>query len=96
LAQKAKKLAPKDGSITDTLGWTLYKTGNYDEAIKNFTEATYYLPGNPTIRYHLGLAYLKKEMNAKAEEQLKNSIRLGRKPPFPELDEAKKLLEGIK
>jgi tetratricopeptide (TPR) repeat protein len=52
LAQKAKKLAPKDGSVTDTLGWTLFRSGNYDEAIKNFTEATYYLPGNPSIRYH--------------------------------------------
>jgi putative PEP-CTERM system TPR-repeat lipoprotein len=95
LAKKAKELAPRNGSITDTLGWVLYKSGNYDEAIKAFIEATYYLPEEPTVRYHLGLAYLKKGMNARAAEQLKNAIRLGRVTPFPEIDDAQKLLESI-
>jgi hypothetical protein len=34
-------------------------------------------------------------MNAKAEEQLKNSIRLGRQPPFPEFEDARKILKGM-
>ncbi|HDH53598.1 MAG TPA: tetratricopeptide repeat protein, partial [Nitrospirae bacterium] len=95
LAQRAKKLAPENGSITDTLGWALFNKGDYDDALKQFIEATYYLPGEPAIRYHLGLAYLKEGMNDKAEEQLKNAVRLGRGSDFSELKDAEKALEGI-
>ncbi len=95
LARRAKKFAPQDGRITDTLGWILFKTGDYEDALKNFIEATYYLPGEPTIRYHLGLTYLKKGMNDRAEEQLKNAIRLGRKNSFPGFEDTQKLLKGI-
>jgi tetratricopeptide (TPR) repeat protein len=93
MAQKAKELAPKDGRITDTLGWAFYKMGNFDDALKKFIEATYYLPGEPTIRYHLALAYLKKGMDVKAEEQLKNAIRLGRQSHFPELKDVRKWMK---
>jgi len=96
MAHKAKRLAPKNGSVTDTLGWVLFKSGNYEEALRYLIESTYYLPGNPTIRYHLALAYLKKGMVEKAEKQLKNAIRLGNPSPFPELNDAKKILEGLK
>ena len=95
LAQRAKKLAPENGSITDTLGWALFNKGDYDDALKQFIEATYYLPGEPAIRYHLGLAYLKKGMNNKAMEQLKNAIRIGRQSAFPEMESAKKELKAI-
>ncbi len=95
MAQKAKELAPESGSVTDTLGWTLYKNADYSGALKQFIEATHYLPGEPTIRYHLGLAYIEKGMDVKAEEQLKNAVRLGRKTSFPELEETKKILEGM-
>jgi putative PEP-CTERM system TPR-repeat lipoprotein len=95
MAQKAKELAPGNGSVTDTLGWVLYKNADYSGALKQFIEATYYLPGEPAIRYHLGLAYIKKGMDVKAEEQLKNAVRLARKSSFPELEETKKLLEGF-
>ena len=95
MAKKAKDIAPKDGSITDTLGWVLYKSGNYDDALKYFIEATHYLPGEPTIRYHLGLAYLNKEMAQKAEEQFENAVRLGRINSFAEIADAKRILEGM-
>ncbi|MDH4028513.1 MAG: PEP-CTERM system TPR-repeat protein PrsT, partial [Nitrospirota bacterium] len=96
MAKKAKEIAPRDGSITDTLGWVLYNKGDYDEALKCFIEATHYMPGEPNIRYHLGLAYLKKGMDVKAEEQLKNAVRLGRLYDFPNNNDARDLLEGIK
>ena len=96
MANLAKKLSPKNGRITDTLGWALYKKGNYDEALKNFIEATYYIAGDPTIRYHLGLTYLKKGIIDKAEEQLKNAVHLGESSKFPELNDALKTLESLK
>jgi tetratricopeptide (TPR) repeat protein len=95
MAKRAKQIAPKDGSITDTLGWTLYKSGNYDEAIRYFKEAAQYLPEQPTIRYHLGLAYMKKGMDSVAEEQLRNALVLGRRHGFPESGHAERMLEGI-
>jgi putative PEP-CTERM system TPR-repeat lipoprotein len=96
MSQKAKKLMPGDGGTTDTLGWALYHAGKYDEALTYLIEATYYLPGEPAVRYHLALVYLKKGIQDKAEEQLKNSIRLGRISPFSELQEAQANLSGMK
>lgn len=96
MANRAKKLAPKNGKVADTLGWILYKKGNYDEALKNFIEATYSIPGDPTIRYHLGLTYLKKGITDKAEEQLKNAVHLGASSKFPDLNDAQKILESLK
>ena len=95
MSQKAKKLMPDDGGITDTLGWALYHVGKYDEALTYLIEATYYLPGDPAIRYHLGLTYLKKGMRDKAVEQIKNSIRLGRVSSFPEFREAQAIMSEI-
>jgi putative PEP-CTERM system TPR-repeat lipoprotein len=95
MAQKAKKLSPESGSITDTLGWVLYKKGSYDDAVKYFNEAIQYLPDNPSIQYHLGLAYLKKGMRVKAGEHLKNAVRLGSKGSFPAIDDARKILKEI-
>ncbi|MEK7822731.1 MAG: tetratricopeptide repeat protein, partial [Nitrospirota bacterium] len=96
MAYLAKKSAPNDGSVTDTLGWALFKKGDYDNALKYFIEATYYISGNPTLRYHLGLTYLKKGMTEKAEKQLKNAVRLGESSGFPELNDAKKALGELK
>ena len=96
LAERARKLAPENGNIIDTLGWVFFNKGDYDNALKYLIEATYYLPGEPAIRYHLGLTYLKKGMNGKAEEQLKNAIRLGRQSNFSEIKAAEQALEEIK
>jgi len=95
MSQKAKKLMPGDGGITDTLGWALYHVGKYDEALTYLIEATYYLPGDPAIRYHLGLTYLKKGLRDKAVEQIKNSIRLGRISSFPEFQQAQAIMSEL-
>ena len=96
MARRAREIAPRSGNVADTLGWALFKTGRYDDAVKNFREAADYLPAEPAVRYHLGLAYLKKGMHSKAAEELEKAISLGSRSNFPEIDEAKKLLEGIK
>jgi putative PEP-CTERM system TPR-repeat lipoprotein len=95
LAEKAYKLKPQSGSIMDTYGWTLYKNGSYDEAMRLFRESLELLPNNPSIHYHMALAYIKKGMNDKAEKELNEAIVLGRKAPFPEIDEAKKTLKEL-
>ena len=55
LAQKARTLQPNDGSISDTLGWILYKRGNYQQALTPLQESAAKLPENPEVQFHLGM-----------------------------------------
>jgi tetratricopeptide (TPR) repeat protein len=56
LAQKARTLAPGDGSIADTLGWILYKRGDYQQALTLLQESASKLPEEPEVQLHLGMA----------------------------------------
>ncbi len=56
LAQSARALRPEDPAIADTLGWILYKKGNYQEALPMLEDAASKLPDNPEIQFHLGMA----------------------------------------
>jgi Tfp pilus assembly protein PilF len=93
LAERAKKIAPKDGVITDTLGWIYCKKGDYDKAITILKEARSLSPGEPIIRYHLGLAYMKSGMRGEAKKEIEGA--LGMAKHFPYAEEAKKILKGL-
>ena len=56
LARKAHELQAADPSVTDTLGWVLYKKGDYQQALALFQESTGKLAQNPTSQFHLGMA----------------------------------------
>jgi Flp pilus assembly protein TadD len=56
LAQKARALQPGDGAIADTLGWILYKQGDYKQALALLQESAQNLPNNPEVQFHLGMA----------------------------------------
>ena len=55
LARKARALRP-DPNIADTLGWVLYKKGDYQEAQALFQESAGKLPQNSDVQFHLGMA----------------------------------------
>ena len=55
LARKARDLRP-DPSITDTLGWVLYKKGDYQEALGLLQESAGKLAQNADAQFHLGMA----------------------------------------
>jgi tetratricopeptide (TPR) repeat protein len=55
LAQKAHNLAPGDGAIADTLGWVLYKRGDYQQALTLLQESAIKLPENPEVQFHIGM-----------------------------------------
>ncbi|MCF8495409.1 MAG: tetratricopeptide repeat protein [Alphaproteobacteria bacterium] len=57
LIRKAAALEPSDGYITDSLGWVLYRRGEYVEAIPHLEQAVELLPYDPVINDHLGDAY---------------------------------------
>lgn len=54
LVRKASELAPDNASITDSLGWALYKRGRYDEAIEVLQRAAMADPTQAEIHEHLG------------------------------------------
>jgi len=54
LIRRASALAPDDASITDSLGWALYKLGKVDEAIVTLQKAAIGDPAQAEIQEHLG------------------------------------------
>jgi tetratricopeptide (TPR) repeat protein len=80
LAQKAKSLMPELPSITDTLGWVMYKRGNYEAAVPLFQECIKNTPDSAQFRYHLGMTLMASGQKAKGKEQLQTALRLNLNP----------------
>jgi tetratricopeptide (TPR) repeat protein len=57
MIRRSVEQRPDDGYIVDSLGWAFFRTGNYDEAVKNLERAVELKPEDPTINDHLGDAY---------------------------------------
>jgi Flp pilus assembly protein TadD len=57
-------------------------------------EAIEKVPGNPVIRYHLGMAYFKNGEKENAERELRKALELD--PKFPGSEEAKDTLSKLK
>jgi Flp pilus assembly protein TadD len=66
--KKALSIKPKDGYITDSLGWVYYKLGRINEAITELEKAVNLAPKDPLIIEHLGDAYSKLNILDKALE----------------------------
>ena len=94
LAQTAKARLPKSWEASDTLGWIYYKKGLVSRAVTALREASQQAPSNPTIHYHLGLAYLKDGHKSEAEAALQHALKLD--PKFQAADDAKRALATIK
>jgi Flp pilus assembly protein TadD len=54
MIRKASALRPDDASITDSLGWALFKRGRLNEAIETLTRAAAADPAQAEIHEHLG------------------------------------------
>jgi tetratricopeptide (TPR) repeat protein len=78
----------------DTLGWVYYKKGLYDSAIGEFKSSLSKTAGNPTVIYHLGLAYHQKGESDKARSELKRALELS--GSFDGAEHARALLAGMK
>jgi len=94
LARKAKAQLPDDPRVADTLALACIVKGLYASAITELTDAVEKMPDNPTIFYHLGLAYWKNDDKDQAVEALENALKI--KKAFPERQAAVELLERIK
>jgi tetratricopeptide (TPR) repeat protein len=93
LAQIAKETAPDDPSISDTLGWILYKRGVYQRALALLKDSAAKLPDSPEIHYHLGMTYHKLKDGKAARQSLERALALN--PQFPGADQARRTLAEI-
>ena len=57
LAQKAREAVPNEPHIADTLGWILFKKGDYGNALRLLQESAGKLPDLPEIQFHVGMAH---------------------------------------
>jgi tetratricopeptide (TPR) repeat protein len=81
MAQTARRGMPDSPNAADTLGWAYYQKGVYHSAIDLFQEAIrlnekHGGAEDPTVHYHLGLAYQKSNQPALARQQLERSLKL--------------------
>ena len=98
LAQTARRGLPDSPSAADTLGWVYYQKGNYKLAVDLFQEALKLAekisaPDDPTVHYHLGMAYAKSDQPALARQQLERVLKIN--PNYSDAAEIRKQLAQL-
>jgi len=83
-----------NGAIVDSLGWVLYRIGEYEQAVKELERAIQLEPGDPTINDHLGDAYWMVDRKIEAEFQWKRALNLKPEPDARAVIE-RKLKDGM-
>lgn len=83
-----------DGYIVDSMGWVLYRLGNYEEAVQHLERAVELRPLDPIISDHLGDAYWRVGRQHEARFQWRRALSLK-----PEKDEVQrieaKIMKGL-
>ena len=74
MIEKAVAQRPLDGFIADSLGWALYRLGDYPGAVTNLERAVALEPGDPIINDHLGDAYWLADRRDEARFQWTRSL----------------------
>ena len=82
MIERAVNLRPNDGYIIDSLGWVLYRLGDYHGATRELERAIVLLPGDPIINDHLGDAYWRVDRRQEARFQWRRALMFN---PEPEL-----------
>src|SRR5439155_7563837 len=93
LVRKARDLQPQDAAVADTLGWVLYKRGDYQQALPVLQESAEKAPDSPEIQFHLGMiAYMMGQTDL-AKVALRKSA--GAAKDFEGKDESKRRLVAL-
>ncbi len=94
LAQSAKSKLPNSASVSDTLGWIYYKKGLGGLAVASLEDAARQAPSDPSIRYRLGLAYLKTGDQKRARSSFEQALKMNSQ--FKEAADAKRALSTMR
>ncbi|MBU5638135.1 PEP-CTERM system TPR-repeat protein PrsT [Geomonas sp. Red69] len=89
----AFRLEPGNAGVMDTLGYALYRNGHSGDAVKVLERAANLMPRDPTVRYHLGLAYHQAGNRVKSQQALQESLSFGE---YPDRKAAQTLLAQLK
>jgi len=90
LAKKASETAPNEPHLTDTLGWILFKKGNYDKAIPLLQESANKVPDSAEIQFHVGMAHYMLGQEESSRIALQKAADAS--ADFPGKDEARRRL----
>ncbi len=95
MLKKAVQLAPGDAFIIDSLGWALYRQGNYEEAAPILQQAVEARPYDPQLIDHYGDVLWQLNDREQAMVQWNRAMSFG---PEPDLKKSldQKLREGLK
>ncbi|MSO64433.1 MAG: tetratricopeptide repeat protein [Alphaproteobacteria bacterium] len=74
MIEKAVDLRPRDGYIIDSLGWVLYRLGDYPEAVRQLERAVALRSDDPVINDHLGDAFWKVGRRSEARFQWERAL----------------------
>ena len=99
MAQTARRGMPESPAAADTLGYAYFQKGVYQSAIDMFQESLRLsekkgAADDPTVHYHLGLAYEKINQPAQARQQLERALKIS--PNFSDAGEARKKLSELR
>ena len=80
LLERAVKQRPNDGAIIDSLGWALFRLGDYAGAVRHLERAAELKPEDPTINEHLGDALWRVGRTDEARFQWQRALTLNPEP----------------
>jgi Tfp pilus assembly protein PilF len=92
-ARRAVGLAPRSGTVLDTLGWVEHVLGNHSSAARLFEQAIQLEPSHAEIRLHAATVYLADGKGDHAAAELKEALRLD--PALEARDEVHQLRERM-
>ena len=74
MIERAVAARPDDGYITDSLGWVLYRLGDFEGAVPHLERAAELMPTDPIINDHLGDAFWMVGRKLEAEFQWRRAL----------------------
>lgn len=80
MIERAVEQRPDDGYIVDSLGWVMFRIGEFDEAVRHLERAVELRPEDPVINDHLGDAYWRTGRQLEARFQWSHALALGAEP----------------
>ena len=93
LARKARDLQSQDAAVGDTLGWVLYKRGDYRQALTILQESAEKAADNPEIQFHLGMTAYMMGQTDMAKAALRKAASSDKE--FPGKEESKRRLASL-
>ena len=79
--------------VNDTLGWIYYKQKRSENAIRHLELSIEKDATDPSVHYHLGMAYAQAGVIDKARKSLQKALSIS--PKFDGADEARKTLADL-